>query len=163
MRTKLATLAAAVGLSISMMPMTAQARGVEIGWLDCTVGKAGRLELFLSDRDVQCMYTPLGGLSQPEPYIGRIEKFGLNVGATGNKVMQWKVMAVGSNAYHAGSLSGRYLGVSAEATAAAGIGLNLLGGGSDQSFLLQPLSVQQQGGLNVAAGVARFTLSSGVY
>lgn len=70
-------------------------------------------------------------------------------------------MAVGGYAYEPGSLSGRYLGVSAEATAAAGVGANVLGGGSDQSFLLQPVSVQQQGGLNVAASITRFTLSSG--
>src|SRR5690606_23002773 len=108
MRMTLATLAAAVGLST--VPMTADARGVEIGWLDCVVGKAGHLELFVSDRDVRCTYTPMGGLSSPEPSMGRIEKFGLNIGATGHKVMQWKVMAVGNNAYEPGSLSGRYLG-----------------------------------------------------
>ncbi|MGC4026846.1 MAG: DUF992 domain-containing protein [Mesorhizobium sp.] len=163
MRTKLAILGLAAGISAVAMPMTAQARGVEIGWLDCVVGKAGHIEIFRSDRDVQCTYTPMGGLSRPEPYVGRIEKFGLNIGATGHKVMQWKVMAVGSNAYEPGSLSGRYLGVSAEATAAAGVGANVLGGGSDQSFLLQPVSVQQQGGLNVAASITRFTLSSGGY
>ncbi|MCO5064959.1 MAG: DUF992 domain-containing protein [Rhizobiaceae bacterium] len=163
MRIKMATLVAAAGLSASLMPMTAQARGVEIGWLDCVVSKPGQIEVFRSDRDVHCTYTPLGGLSRPEPYVGRIEKFGLNIGATGHKVMQWKVMAVGDNAYAPGSLSGSYFGVSAEATAAGGVGANVLGGGSDQSFLLQPISVQQQAGLNVAAGVTRFTLSSGGY
>jgi hypothetical protein len=64
---------------------------------------------------------------------------------------------VGHNAYEPGSLSGRYLGVSAEATAAVGIGANVLGG---DSFLLQPVSVQEQAGLNAAAGVTRFTLAS---
>jgi hypothetical protein len=150
----------AIGISAAMLPATAEARGLEIGWLDCVVNKAGRLEVFLSSREVNCTYTPIGGLSRPEAYVGTIEKIGLNVGATGYKVMQWKVTTVGSNAYEPGSLSGRYLGVSAEATAAAGVGANVLGGGSDQSFLLQPLSVQQQGGLNAAVGITRFSLAS---
>lgn len=161
MRIKLATLAAAAGLTLLSLPITAEARGIEIGWLDCVVGKAGRVEVFTSDRDVRCTYTPLGGLHRPEHYVGRIEKFGLNIGATGHKVMQWKVSTVGGDPYRPGSLAGRYMGVSAEVTAAGGIGANILGGGPHDSFLLQPLSIQQQGGLNVAAGVTRFTLSSG--
>jgi hypothetical protein len=159
MKLTVATLAAAIGLSA--IPITAQARGIEIGWLDCIVDKPGGFELIRSSRNVQCTYTPMGGLSSPEPYVGTIEKFGLNIGATGYKVMQWKVMAVGGNAYQPGSLAGRYLGVSAEATAAAGVGANVLGGGSSDSFLLQPVSVQEQGGLNVAASITRFTLDSG--
>lgn len=157
MKTVLATLATAVALSL---PAGAQAAGVEIGWLDCVVDKAGRLEFFTSDRSVRCEYTPMGGLSSPEEYSGTIEKLGLNIGATGYKVMQWKVMQVGSDAYQPGSLAGTYYGASGEVTAAGGVGANVLGGGSDRSFLLQPVSVQQQGGLNVAAHVTRFTLSN---
>lgn len=156
MKTVFAAIAMAMGISAT--PMTAQAAGVEIGWLDCVVDKAGRLEFFTSNRAVACQYTPRGGLSAPERYSGTIEKLGLNIGATGHKVMQWKVLQVGSDSYQPGSLSGTYYGASAEATAAGGIGANVLGGGSDRSFLLQPISVQEQGGINVAAHVTRFTL-----
>ena len=41
-----------------------------------------------------------------------------------------------------------------------GVGANVLGGGPSDSFLLQPVSVQEQAGLNAAAGVTRFTLAS---
>lgn len=159
MKAILATLATAVALSV--LPLTmAQARGVEIGWLDCVIQKDGRVLSIRTNHEVACRYTPKGAGVSTEGYVGTIEKFGLDVGGTGYKIMQWRVIAVGHNAYEPGSLSGRYLGVSAEATAAVGIGANVLGGGSSDSFLLQPVSVQEQAGLNAAAGVTRFTLAS---
>jgi Protein of unknown function (DUF992) len=39
-----------------------------------------------------------------------------------------------------------------------GAGANVLVGGFDQSIALQPVSVEGQNGLNVAAGVAEMTL-----
>ena len=56
------------------------------------------------------------------------------------------------------SCSGDYVGATAEATVGAGLGANALIGGSDRTIALQPLSVQGQTGLNVAAGVAGLTL-----
>lgn len=73
MKFALATLAA-VSICASALPTTVEARGLEIGWLDCVIGKAGRLEVFLSNRDVSCTYTPLGGLSRPEHYVGTFRK-----------------------------------------------------------------------------------------
>ena len=57
-----------------------------------------------------------------------------------------------------GALSGDYVGATAEATVGAGLGANALIGGSNRTVTLQPLSVQGQAGLNVAAGVAGLTL-----
>ena len=57
-----------------------------------------------------------------------------------------------------GSLNGNYGGVSAEATVGLGIGANALIGGSNKNIILQPLSVQAQQGLNIAAGVAALQL-----
>lgn len=159
MKIILATLAAVAALSIA--PISgAQARGLEIGWLDCVIQKDGRILSIKTNHEVECRYTPKGAGTSTEGYVGTIEKFGLDIGGTGYKIMQWRVLAVGNNAYEPGSLSGRYLGVSAEATVAMGAGANLLGGGSNESFLLQPVSVQEQAGLNAAVGVTRFTLAS---
>jgi hypothetical protein len=55
-------------------------------------------------------------------------------------------------------LSGTYAGASAEATVGAGLGANVLVGGSNRSVALQPVSVQGQAGLNVAAGVTQLEL-----
>ncbi|MGB9657775.1 MAG: DUF992 domain-containing protein, partial [Pseudolabrys sp.] len=58
----------------------------------------------------------------------------------------------------AAMLAGKYVGATAEASIAAGLGANVLVGGSDRTIALQPLSVQGQAGLNVAAGVAELIL-----
>jgi hypothetical protein len=55
-------------------------------------------------------------------------------------------------------LTGTYAGATAEATLAAGLGANVLIGGSNHSVALQPLSVQGQVGLNIAAGVGALDL-----
>jgi hypothetical protein len=59
---------------------------------------------------------------------------------------------------YAGMLSGTYVGASAEASIAAGLGANVLVGGSNRSVALQPVSVQGQTGLNIAAGVSSLEL-----
>ena len=101
------------------------------------------------------MFTP----SEPGPrevYVGGINKFGLDLGATAGGEMVWAVYAPTTRRF--GALAGQYSGASAEATVGAGLGANVLVGGSDRTVALQPLSLQGQAGLNVAAGVAELTL-----
>ena len=96
------------------------------------------------------MFTP----SQPGPrevYTGAIEKFGLDIGATAGGEMIWAVYAPTTRRF--GALAGRYSGASAEATVGAG-----LIGGSNRTVTLQPVSVQNQAGLNLALGVAELEL-----
>lgn len=75
---------------------------------------------------------------------------------TGQSVLTWLVLGpankVGNN-FEQGSLAGDYAGVGAEATVGIGGGINALVGGSAQSFSLQPVSIQVQTGISVAAGV----------
>jgi hypothetical protein len=56
------------------------------------------------------------------------------------------------------SLGGNYGGVTAQATFGAGLGANVLIGGSNNSVALQPLSIEGQTGLNLAAGVGGLQL-----
>jgi Protein of unknown function (DUF992) len=134
-------------------PAVAEA-GVKIGVLSCRVeGGAG---FFIgSAKGVDCVYRPAGG-GKSEHYVGSIGKFGIDIGITRDTVMGWVVFAPGK--MKAGSLKGSYGGVSAEATAGVGLGANILVGGFRQSINLQPLSVQAQTGLNIAAGVASLSL-----
>jgi len=156
MKTFVATLAVAL---FAAAPSALAKEGVEIGVLDCIV-EGGTGFLFGSTKDVKCTYRPAGGEFAPENYFGVIQKYGIDIGFTGDAIMQWLVVAPNADVYVPGALSGDYVGASAEITAAIGAGANILVGGSSQSFTLQPVSVQAQTGLNLALGVASFQLRS---
>ena len=85
-----------------------------------------------------------------------IRKFGLDLGATTGGQMVWSVYAATTG--RVAALAGSYAGATAEATIGAGLGANVLVGGSDRTIALQPVSIQGQTGLNVAAGVADLEL-----
>jgi len=57
-----------------------------------------------------------------------------------------------------GDLAGNYGGVGANASVGIGGGGNFLVGGPQNAYALQPISLQGQTGLNVAAGVASIEL-----
>jgi len=57
-----------------------------------------------------------------------------------------------------GALEGGYGGVSAAATVGIGVGANVLLGGFDKSIALQPVSIEGNTGLNVAAGIGALNL-----
>ena len=101
------------------------------------------------------MFTP-STQGPSEVYVGSISKFGLDVGATSGGEMIWSVYAPTTRRF--GALAGHYSGASAEATVGAGLGANVLVGGSARTVALQPVSVQGQTGLNVAVGVTGLEL-----
>ena len=144
-------IAATVALPI---PASAQANRTKVGTLSCDI--SGGIGLIItSKKELTCMFTP----SQPGPkevYVGSITKFGLDLGATVGGEMVWAVYAPTTRKF--GALAGDYGGATAEATVGAGLGANVLVGGSDRTVALQPVSVQGQAGLNVAAGVADLRL-----
>ena len=149
----IAVLAVAVAVALPV-PASAQANRTKVGTLSCDI--SGGIGLIItSKKDLTCMFTP----SQPGPrevYVGSITKFGLDLGATAGGEMVWSVYAPTTRKL--GALAGDYGGATAEATVGAGLGANVLVGGSDRTVALQPLSVQGQAGLNVAAGVAELRL-----
>ena len=141
------------GLTTLAAPQAeAQAR-VEIGVLTCTV-RGGTGFIIGSTKDLRCRFNRPG---RDEFYYGSISKFGLDIGTTKQSTIAWAVLAPTAN-LRPGSLNGNYGGVSAEATIGLGVGANALVGGSSKSIILQPLSVQAQQGLNLAAGVAALQL-----
>src|SRR5580693_6359828 len=138
---------------IATIPADAQPRRVQVGTLACSIS-AGVGLVVASQRNVSCNFQPDNG--PPEAYTGTITKIGLDVGFTTGGAMVWGVFT-DTNRY-AGMLSGTYVGAQAEATVAAGLGANVLVGGSNRSVALQPVSVQGQTGLNIAAGVGALEL-----
>jgi hypothetical protein len=149
-----AVLIGAAALAVTAtIPADAQPRRVQVGTLACSIS-AGVGLVVASQRNVSCNFQPDGG--PPEAYTGTMTKVGVDVGFTTGGAMVWGVFA-DTNRY-AGMLSGTYAGATAEATAGAGVGANVLIGGSNRSVALQPLSVQGQVGINVAAGVGALEL-----
>ncbi|MBX3582046.1 MAG: DUF992 domain-containing protein [Rhizobiaceae bacterium] len=150
-------LATSAALLAGAASANAQNEGIELGVLDCTVaGGAGFI--IGSTKDVTCSYTPADANFAVETYNGSIDKFGLDIGKTDETRITWAVLAPSSNIYAPGALAGDYVGASAEASVAVGAGANLLVGGSNKSFTLQPLSLQTQTGFNLAVGVTQFKL-----
>jgi hypothetical protein len=131
----------------------AQQDRVRVGTLECSVSSGVGL-IVGSQRNVNCLFKPDYG--PPEAYQGGITRVGLDVGVTTGGAFYWTVFA-GTNRY-AGMLAGSYVGASAEATIAAGLGADVLVGGSDRTVALQPLAIQGQAGLDVAAGATKLDL-----
>jgi hypothetical protein len=130
--------------------------GVKVGTLTCSVA-SGWGFVFGSTKDLHCTFRPNSHSS--EHYTGSISKFGVDIGYTEGGVLVWGVFAPSSD-MHAGALAGDYAGATASATIGVGLGANVLVGGLDKSFALQPLSVEGNRGLNVAAGVGAISLHS---
>jgi hypothetical protein len=144
-------LAAAVLAALSLFAAAADAKsGVKIGVLTCSV-EGGIGLILVSSKRINCVYQPSGG-GRVERYEGRIRKLGVDIGVTNQTILAWAVFAPGK--IRRGALEGTYVGASAEATIVAGLGANVLIGGFKKTISLQPLSVQMQTGLNIAAGVA---------
>ena len=128
--------------------------GVNVGTLSCTV--EGGVGLILgSSKEMDCTFEPAGS-GDSQNYIGTINKLGIDIGITGASYIKWLVFAPGN--VKAGAIEGTYRGVSAQASVGLGLGANVLVGGSDKSIALQPLSVEGQTGLNVAAGLTGIEL-----
>lgn len=149
----LAVAAGAVGLAA--VPATASER-IEVGVLRCEVSGSSNF-LVGSTKRLDCRFEPANG-GAVELYGGEITRVGLDLGRTRATEIRWTVLAPRTGV-RAGALAGRYGGVSAEASAGAGVGANALVGGFDRSIALNPLSVQTQEGLNIAAGVAGLKLT----
>lgn len=150
----LVAIAAAVP-ALGSLPAVSQDPRLVAGTLTCN--GAGSVGMILGSRQtLSCNFNP-AGKSPPHAYSGTITKIGLDIGVRGPSTMLWTVLS-STSALPAGALAGNYAGASADVSVAIGGGANVLVGGSSNSIVLQPLSVQGQAGLNIAAGVAELSL-----
>jgi hypothetical protein len=156
LRLTLAALGTAVAATLAAgLPASAADERVEIGILRCSV--AGDHNFIVgSTRTLSCRFEP-SDASPTEFYGGKITRVGLDLGKARTTSIAWAVLAP-KTGRRAGALAGSYGGLSAEATAGAGVGANALIGGLERSIALNPVSVQTQTGANLAAGVAGLKL-----
>ena len=144
----------AVGVIALGTPAPAQQSGVKAGVLTCNVS-SGWGFVFGSSRSLRCTYSPKPGVA--EHYSGSIKKFGVDVGYVSSAVIVWGVIAP-TNDVAPGALAGDYAGATASASVGVGLGANVLVGGSNKQFALQPVSIEGNQGLNVAAGIGAISL-----
>ena len=133
----------------------AAAAGVKVGVLSCHVS-SGWGFIFGSSKDLHCNFSP-SARGYGERYVGSVSKFGVDVGYTSGGVLVWDVIAPTSSVRR-GALAGSYAGVTGSATVGVGAGANILVGGFNRSITLQPVSIEGNTGLNVAAGIGEITL-----
>ena len=146
--------AAFIVSALSASPAAAQAR-IAAGVLECRLA-AGTSFIIGSVRDFDCVFRPVDG--RPHSYRAIARRLGIDLGFSTEAGMIWTVLAP-TNVIGAGALQGVYVGVSAGAAVGVGGGANVLVGGLNNSFALQPLSLEGQTGLNIAAGVASLELT----
>lgn len=124
------------------------ADSVQVGILECAGGPSVGY-LIGSSAGLNCVFRP-STRRGAEGYVGSMNRLGLDVGYTAGTGLGWVVFAPSRN-LASGALAGHYAGVSANASVIWGGGANVLVGGLNNSITLQPVSVQGQAGLNIAA------------
>jgi len=149
-----AAVIAVAALAALLKPADAQPRQIQVGTLTCSLSSSVGLVLG-SQKNVNCVFRSQPGEPE-EAYTGTMTTIGLDIGVTTGGVVVWAVFA-DSNRY-AGMLAGTYAGATAEVSVAAGLGANVLVGGSHRTVALQPLSVQGQMGLDIAGGIGALEL-----
>jgi hypothetical protein len=130
---------------------------VQVGVLECRGGSSVGF-IVGSVTNLGCVLRADG---MPEDrYVATIRKVGLDLGITQETALAWGVFAPSAQ-LGPGDLSGDYAGAQGSAAIGVGAGGNVLVGGSANSIALQPLSVQGQVGLSVAAGLESLELRPG--
>ena len=147
-------------LSIALLAWFAPAaqahdlRPMRAGVLECEGRRMAGYVVTASAR-LRCMFRSYG--HRPDRYVARVRRYGVDLGVTAHTRMAWVVEAP-VNDFGRSELRGRYGGFTANGSAGVGFGGNFLWGGLDRAAALQPISLQGQTGLNIAAGVAEVEL-----
>jgi hypothetical protein len=157
MNKRLSVLAAATAAVVAIgvgAPAQAQSKaGINAGSLTCNVA-GGVSFVFGSSRELSCIFAGNDGAAQR--YKGTVKRYGVDIGFTKEAQIMWVVFAAGK--VTSGALAGSYVGAAAAATVGVGLGVNALVGGNNKQITLQPVSVEGNTGLNIAAGVAEIQL-----
>jgi hypothetical protein len=145
---------AAAALVASFASANAAPPPVRAGILECQGGQNVGFVVG-SVTTLQCVFQGAG--RRPEAYAATVRRFGVDLGITDQTQLSWAVAAPEGQVAR-GGLAGNYGGVGANASVGVGFGGNFLVGGTQNAYALQPISVQGQTGLNVAAGIAGLEL-----
>lgn len=153
MKKTLSTLSLAVALGAG--PALGADSGVEIGTLTCKVTDVTNLVVYTS-QSFDCGFKGKGG--KTESYTGEIDKIGIDLSIKDDFTIIWTVLAPTDDAAGEKSLAGTYVGAGADVALSKGGGAQVLVGGGENSFSLQPVSVSGVDGVGASLGLESFTL-----
>jgi Protein of unknown function (DUF992) len=136
----------------------AQAPGqtwTQSGMLSCRLNPSIGFVIF-GHQSMECRFIP----SIPGPqqlYQGALNTVGIDIGVVGTGGLAWGVLAPTAG-IGIGALAGEYVGASGDIAVGAGVGANVLVGGSQRSIALQPLSVEGSVAMDVTLGLSSLQL-----
>ena len=148
---------AAAAMLVASFAGAQQPPMVQVGVLECR-GGASIGFILGSVTNLGCVLRVSG--FPEDRYVATIRKVGVDLGITEETALAWAVYSPVAR-FGPGDLSGDYAGAQGSASVGIGAGGNVLVGGSNNSISLQPLSLQGQVGLNLAAGLESLELRPG--
>jgi Protein of unknown function (DUF992) len=151
---RLSTLSIATAALLASLASANAMAPVQAGILQCQGGQNVGFVVG-SVTSLNCVFQGEG--RRPEAYVATVRRIGVDLGFTQQTQFSWAVSAPQGRVGH-GELAGNYGGIGANASVGVGFGGNFLVGGPQNAYSLQPISVQGQTGLNVAAGIAGIEL-----
>jgi hypothetical protein len=131
--------------------------GDRVGTLQCRLA-GNSISVVVENQQMDCIYRDDAEGAIPAHYIGALTKVGANLTINGPGVLAWGVVAA-TDHIGPGALAGAYMGPEVSAKVGVGGGGAILVGGSDNTFSLQPFSVEAGAGVGWTAGVERLTLA----
>lgn len=152
MRTPTKFLFGFIVVSILTHVSWAEESSIKVGALYCKKVPGGYNILIRSVSPVNCRFV----------YGNRVEYYkgetgiglGIDLEWDASKLISFVVFSIGSKSSPSQhSLAGKYVGAKASAAAVFGMGAQVLVGGSDNNFTLQPLALEDTIGLGAAAGL----------
>ncbi len=152
----LVALGSGAALAAPKMAKDDAATFVQRGTLTCSVA-AGMGMVVASSKALDCSLA-VSGQKVSQRYTGELNKVGVDVGITQKSTLVWAVYAHPKTKLK-GKLSGSYQGISAEVTAGLGVSAKALVG-EQKEIALQPIKIDGQTGLNVAAGITSVKLAA---
>jgi len=113
-------------------------------------------DIVYSKEEFSCEFKMTNG--EVQAYTGQIKNIGVDLSVTKDLTLVWAVLNPTGEVGAAESLKGDYVGGGASVALGAGVGANVLVGGGDKSFTLQPLSASGMVGAGVNVGIEEFEL-----
>ena len=148
----------AVALTALVAVANAQQGRVQVGVLECRGGASVGF-IVGSVTNLGCVLRAAG---RPDRFLCRDHPQGRPRSRHHRRNRRWPgACSRRSRSSAPGDLAGNYAGAQGSATLGVGVGGNVLVGGSNNSIALQPLSVQGQVGVAIAAGLESLELRPG--